>query len=209
MVSCILFAVVPAALFATENSGAMLYSNGTTWLNGNRIPKSSAVFSGDLVQTKADSVANINAAGSSILIFSDSLVEFHGSSIKVEHGAVTVSTLKGLATRAGDLSVTPASSDWTEFEVKESDGMVRIIARKGDLLIADETGTTTLPQGKQITRDYSESHKKKKRGGGAVPAAKGPVIDSAALVTGGAVGGGLTTWVLMQGDDPVSPSKFK
>jgi hypothetical protein len=87
--------------------------------------------------------------------------------------------------------------------------MVRIIARKGDLLIADETGTTTLPQGKQITRDYSESHKKKKRGGGAVPAAKGPVIDSAALVTGGAVGGGLTTWVLMQGDDPVSPSKFK
>lgn len=205
-----MIAVVPAALFATDTSAAMLYSNGTTWLNGNRVPKSSAVFSGDLVQTKADSVANINAAGSSIVILSDSLVEFHGSSIKVERGAVTVSTLRGLATRAGDLSVTPASSDWTEFELKDSDGIVHITARKGDLLIADETGTTTLPQGMQITRDTSESHRKKKPGGGAVPAAKGPILDSStALIIGSAAVGGLTTWVLMQGDDPVSPSKFK
>ncbi|PYX12104.1 MAG: hypothetical protein DMG84_22485, partial [Acidobacteria bacterium] len=35
------------------------------WLNGDSVPRTSAVFSGDLVQTKADAVVHINATGSS------------------------------------------------------------------------------------------------------------------------------------------------
>ena len=210
VMSGILIAVVPAALFATDISAAMLYSNGTTWLNGSRIPKSSAIFSGDLVQTKSDSIANINAAGSSVLVFSDSLIQFQGNSVKLEHGAVTISTSKSLATHAGDISVTPASNDRTEFEVKDSDGAVHISAHKGDLLIADATTTTTLPQGQQITRGHSTAQRKKKPAGGAIPAAKGPIMDSTtAIIVGGSAVGGLTSWVLMQGDDPASPSQFK
>jgi hypothetical protein len=52
----------------------------------------SAIFSGDLVQTTKDSVANINATGSTVLVLNDSLVQYEGSKVKLEHGGISVST---------------------------------------------------------------------------------------------------------------------
>src|SRR6266849_5943627 len=138
MVSCVLALLFPVSMFAADSGAAMLYTNGNAWVNGAHVPRSSsAIFSGDLLQTRSDSVANINAPGSSITVLSDSLVEFEGSGVKIEHGAVTVSTSKGVATTAGDVKVSPVSSAWTEFNVTEADGTVRIAARKGDLTIFD------------------------------------------------------------------------
>jgi hypothetical protein len=73
-----LAAAFPAAVIAADSGAAMLYTNGTTWLNGGGVPKSSAIFSGDMVQTKADSLANLNAAGSSVIVHSDSLIQISG-----------------------------------------------------------------------------------------------------------------------------------
>ena len=67
--------------------------------------------------------------------------------VKLEHGGISVSTSKSLATRAGGATLSPASGVWTEFEVKDVDGRVRIAARKGDLTISDDRGTTTLAEG--------------------------------------------------------------
>ena len=74
---------------------------------------------------------------------------------------MTVSTSKSLATRAGAVTVSSASSAWTEFEVRDVDGKVRIMARKGDLAVSDDKGSTTLAQGQETTRD-EESEKNKK-----------------------------------------------
>ncbi|MGB6803834.1 MAG: hypothetical protein WBE31_16335, partial [Candidatus Sulfotelmatobacter sp.] len=119
LVSCVLLLIVPASLFAADQPSAMLYSHGTALLNGDSIPRSSAIFSGDLVQTNADSVANINATGSTVLVLNDSLVQYEGSTVKLEHGGVTISTSKLLATRAGAVTVSPAAGVWTEFEVRD------------------------------------------------------------------------------------------
>ena len=214
ILSCMMVVICPAALLAADQPAAMLYSHGTALLNGNSIARSSAIFSGDLVQTNADSVANINATGSAVLVLNDSLVQFEGSTVKLEHGGVTISTSKLLATRAGDVTVSPAASVWTDFEVRDVDGTVQIAARKGDLTISDDTGTTTLAQGQQTTRDDSqpqnEDKKKKKRRAatGAHPAAGGGILDSpVAIGIGGAAIVGVTAWVLIQGDNPASPSK--
>ncbi len=86
MVSCVLLLIVPASLFAADSGAAMLYADGAAWLNGSHVPKSSAIFAGDLVQTRSDSAANIHAPGSSITVLGDSLVQFEGASLKVEHG---------------------------------------------------------------------------------------------------------------------------
>src|SRR6266436_1484612 len=100
--SCILMFLLPASMFAADTSAAMLYTNGTAWINGGTVPKSSAIFSGDLVQTKADSVASIKAPGTSVLVSSDSLVQFQGDSVKLEHGGMNVGTSKsGLPAPAG------------------------------------------------------------------------------------------------------------
>jgi hypothetical protein len=116
--------------------------------------------------------------------------------------------------------VSPTAGVWTEFEVRDVDGTVKIAARKGDLTISDDTGTTTLAQGQETTRDESQSQddsqarkgKKKKKGAGpapaAAPGAAGGVLNSpiAIGIAGGIALGG-TAWVLSHGDDPVSPAK--
>jgi len=209
----ILILIVPASMFAADSGSAMLYARGTAWLNGSSVPKTSVVFPGDLVQTKPDSVANINAAGSSVIILPDSLVKFEGAAVSIEHGSVTVATSKGMTTRAGDVTVSPASNALTEFDVSDLNGTVQIVARKGDLSVSDGSQTSTLAQGEQTTRDDSQSDqdrkKKKRRGGGAAPpAAGGGILDSpVAIGVGAAAVGGLITWVLLQDDEPASPSK--
>jgi hypothetical protein len=211
MVSCVLLLIVPASLFAADSGAAMLYADGAAWLNGSHVPKSSAIFAGDLVQTRSDSAANIHAPGSSITILGDSLVQFEGTSLKVEHGGVSVSTSKGIATSAGDVRVSPVSNAWTEFNVTDIDGTVRIAARKGDLTITDDNGTVTLAQGQETTRDeqsdQKDKKKDKKRGVGAAPAAGGGVLNSTIAVgVGAAAVGGITAWVLLHSDNPVSPA---
>jgi hypothetical protein len=213
MVSCVLLLVFPASLFAADSGAAMLYTTGAAWVNGGHVPNASAIFAGDLVQTRSDAAANINAPGSSITVLGDSLVQFDGASLKVEHGGVAISTSKGVAASAGDVKVAPASNGWTEFNMTDVDGTVKIAARKGDLNITDDNGTTTLAQGQETTRDeqsdQSDSNKKKskKRGTGAAPAAGGGILDSPlAIGIGGAAIVGVTAWVLIRNDNPVSPS---
>jgi hypothetical protein len=215
MLSCMMVIILPAALLAADLPGAMLYSHGTALLNGNTIARSSAIFSGDLVQTGADSVANINATGSSVLVLNDSLVQYEGSALKLEHGAVTISTSKLLATRAGAVTVAPAAGVWTEFDVRDVDGRVEIVARKGNLTISDDTGTSTLAEGQQTTRDDSQSqsgNRKRKNGlaEAAAPGAAGAIFDSPITIgIAGALAAGGTIWVLTRNDDALSPAKPK
>ncbi len=212
MVSCVLLLIVPASLYAADSGAAMLYANGAAWLNGSHVPNSSAIFAGDLVQTRSDSAANIHAPGSSITVLGDSLVKFEGASLNVEHGGVSVSTSKSVAAVAGDVRVAPVSNAWTEFNVTDIDGTVRIAARKGDLTVTDDNGTVTLAQGQETTRDEQSDQgdkkkKDKKRGTGAVPAAGGGVLNSPIAIGAGAAAiGGVTIWVLTRSSNPVSPA---
>src|SRR6202008_439092 len=108
MVSCVLTVLFPFSLFAADSNAAMLYTSGPAWINGAHVPRPSlAIFSGDLLQTRSDSVAHINGSGSSVTVLGDSLVQFEGSSVRINHGGVAVSTSKQLATTAGDVKVTP------------------------------------------------------------------------------------------------------
>jgi hypothetical protein len=199
--------VFPASMFAADTNAAMLYARGNAWLNGSAVPHTSAIFPGDLVQTKPDALASINAPGCSVIVLSDSLIKFEGDTISLEHGRVSVATSRKMAARTGDVTVAPASNDWTEFDVIQASGEVQIAARKGDLSITDGDETTTLPQGQQTTRTESEEpkKKKKKRAAGAIPAGGGALLDSVlAVYTGLTVAGGILIWVLLQGDEPMS-----
>jgi hypothetical protein len=220
LVCCVLVIAFPALMSAADNNAAMLYTNGTAWVNGAHVPRaSSSIFSGDLLQTRSDSVANINSPGSTITVFSDSLVQFEGSSLRIDHGGVTIATSKGVGTTVGDVRVLPLGNSWTEFNVIDVDGTVRIAARKGDLTVSDGTGTVTLAQGQETTREESSSQsdkdqpdkgkkKNKKRAAGAAPAATGGALNSPVAV---GIGAGaivaVTAWVLVKNDEPVSPSK--
>jgi hypothetical protein len=187
-----------------ENDVAVVQASRTAWLNGSVIPQLSAIFPGDIVQTKAD-LADIDAFGSKVRIWKDSLLTYRANAVELERGGVSVITSKAMGTQIEGLAVRPAALAWTEFQVTNSDGAVHIVATRGDLLVADESGTTTLNAGQETTREVSEK-KSKKRSAGAIPAAQGSVMDSkAAIIGAGIVVGGVTTWVLCRSDDPISP----
>jgi hypothetical protein len=199
-------------MLAGETASAMLYTNGSAWLNGSEVPKSAAVFSGDMLQTRPDSTASIQSSGSNVMVLADSLVKFEGPAVELEHGAVRVTTSRGLAARAGDVTVKPAANTWTEFQVTDVDGRVQIAANKGDVTVQDDKGTTTVTQGQQTTRDdTTDTEKKKKkhrrRGAGAATAAGGGIMSSTPVVYGGlAAVGGAAIWIWTRSEPPVSPA---
>ena len=211
-VCCLLAILFPAqVMLAGETASAMLYTNGAAWLNGSEVPKSAAVFSGDMLQTRPDSTASIQSNGSNVMVLADSLVKFEGPAVELEHGSVRVTTSRGLAARAGDVTVKPASNSWTEFQVTDVDGRVQIAANKGDLTVQDDKGTTPVTQGQQTTRDdTTDTEKKKKkhrRGAGAATAAGGGIMSSTPVVYGGlAAVGAVGVWVWLRQEPPVSPA---
>src|SRR5271170_6321685 len=183
-VCCLLAILFPAqVMLGGETASAMLYTNGSALVNGSEVPRSAAMFSGDLLETRPDSTASIQTNGSSIMVLADSLVKFEIPAIELEHGSVRVTTSRGLAARAGDVTVKPVSNTWTEFQVTDVDGRVQIAANKGDVTVQDDKGTTTtVTQGQETTRDDTtdaeKKKKKKRRAAGAMTAASGGIMSS-------------------------------
>src|SRR6202035_5087870 len=128
-----MLAITPATLLAADSGAGMVYGvgEGTVWLNGARVPHSSAVVPGDLIQTDPDSAATLDADGSGLIIPQDSLVKFEKNAVSLEHGGVSVATSQRMIARAGGVTVTPVANTWTEFEVTDKDGAVHVVASKG------------------------------------------------------------------------------
>lgn len=199
---------LPLTTFAADGGAGILHTSGATWINGAAVPKSSAVFTGDLVQTQPGALASINSPGSNVMLFADSLLKYGAKDIELQHGSVAVVTSNSLSTRVGEITVTPATKDRTEFRVTEENGTVQIVAQRGDVQVNDGSQTSTVSQGQQTTRSTqsAEIKKRRRRGGAAVPAASGSILNSTvAVYTGAAVVGGVTAWVLLQDGKPISP----
>jgi hypothetical protein len=204
-----MIATFPAMLWAAESGGAMLYGKGTVWLNNGSLPRSSAIFPGDLIRTEREAVANINATHASVIIQTDSLVKYEGSAVSLEHGSVRVNASGAMAVRAVAVTVAPVSNAWTEFEVTDVDGTVQIFARKGSVNIGCGKETVTLPEGQQATREESGKCSQKKVG--AYPPAAGDILANRYMLLGGGGVPACIFWlcVLSPGlpSEPMSPSK--
>ena len=105
--------------------------------------------------------------------------------LDLDHGDVVVSTSKGLALKADEVTIAPAMGEQAKFEVAENQDTVVIAARKGDLTVTDDQGTSTVQEGEQTTKN------RRKKAGGAVPAASGaPIVGQDGCYFGGGGGGG-------------------
>jgi hypothetical protein len=204
-----MIAVTPGALLAADAGGAMLHGNGPVWLNGKPISSSSAVFPGDLIQTKPESLATLDATGSSIVVFPNSLVKFGANSVALEHGVVSVGTSQGMVAQASTVTVTPASNKWTEFEVADGDGTIQVLARKGDVSVNCGKNTVSLSAGDEVTPDDSGQCTKRKRGGGAPNSAHRSIFTDPYFQAGALVGGGVIVCLLLCESSKPSISQWK
>jgi len=209
IVSGCLILLSPGLLLAQDGGAAVIYATGSVYLNGALLSNSSAVTVGDVIQTRDNGVANINAPGATVVVESNTILRFQSGGFALDRGSVSIATGKGLSVFARDLKITPVSSDWTEFYVTRASGSIQILARKNNVTVNCGTNSsTTVRQGQQISRDDSgDCGLLAKRGVGAPTAASGPVLDSAWAEYGAlGAGGALLGWVLLHKDNPVSPS---
>jgi hypothetical protein len=201
----ILIAMTPASLIAAdaESGAAMLYGKGTVWLNGSLLPRSSAVFPGDLIQTQPESLATLDASGSGVIVFPDSLVKFEGNAVSLVRGSVSVATSKGMAALARAVTVTPASNTWTEFEVADTNETVQVFANKGNVNVNCGMGSVNLSEGEQATPDKSGNCNKRKRKPGTPVPGNGGILTNP-FVLGGALvtGGGIVCLLLCKSSEP-------
>ena len=194
-----MIAVTPAALVAADSGAAMLYGRGggAVWLNGRPLPRSSAVFPGDLIQTQPESLATLDASGSGVIVLPDSLIKFEGNAVSLEHGGISVATSRGMVAFAREVTVTPASNTWTEFEVVDASGTVQVVASKGDVKVNCGKGTATLSEGEQATRDQSGNCKKRRKGGAPPLPGNGSILTDPHVLAGALIGGGAIVCLLL------------
>src|SRR5271157_449588 len=85
--------IVPLSLLG-QTPSAILHTQGGVWVNGYEAQDSSAVFTGDLVETRPGFSATLTVEGSTILIQAESVAKFQDDVLILDHGSVSVGTSK-------------------------------------------------------------------------------------------------------------------
>jgi hypothetical protein len=208
--------ILPATLYSQNPDAAMLHAATGVQLNGNAAPASSAIFPDDLVQTPKNAAAKIDAAGSTAVVAPDTLVQFEGNQLFLEHGTVQVTTSTQMTVRVGCITAIPVIAGWTQYDVTDVDGKVTIAARKNDVNVETrKSGATpeaesarsekaTVKEGEQATRP-------EKCGAAIRPpdyvTGKAAFLNTWEAVTAGLIVTGVIACLgLCHSDDPMSPS---
>lgn len=126
---------ISLGVYAADSAG-MLYAKGSVIVDGNPVKDSTAVLPGNLIETKADSEANLTVAGSTVTLRPETLVKFAGADIYLDHGAVNVGTSTQLRVHVKCVQAQPASTTWSQFDVADVQGTLQIVARKGGIGIS-------------------------------------------------------------------------
>jgi hypothetical protein len=206
----------PLSLLAADTGVAVVHTKGGVWVNGTEVADSTAVFPGDLLETKPGSVANLDSEGSSVLIQPESVVKFQGNSLSLEHGSVSVGTATSMSVHVKCIKVEPVSNQRTQYDVADVSGAVQVAAHKNDVNITQggapgkampensSSQSALVHEGQQATRDEAAACGATPRPGEAGHSLNTKWIE----IGGGAVGGGLILCLLLcKGSNPVSPSQ--
>jgi len=202
--------LVPLSLLG-QTPSAILHTQGGVWVNGFEATDSSAIFAGDLLETKPGFSATLNLEGSTIQIQAETVGKFQDDLFALDHGSVTVGTSKIYKVRVRCITIVPVSNQWTQYDVTDVNGNVQVAAHKSDVRIeheskdkkpspdAQESGGTIVHEGEQ--KSYNESEVC-----GAPPEVThaGTSINMK-WIAAGAGGAGILIWLLVHGGGGKSP----
>src|SRR5215472_9344176 len=164
--------ILPSSIAAQsmpeQSASAILHTDGGVWVNGYEAHDSSAIFPGDLVETKPNASANLVLDGSTVLLAPETVGKFQGDSFELDHGVVSVVTTKSFKVHVNCIRVVPAANEWTQYVVSDLNGSVQVSAKKLDVTVMHEQGvgkptvegagsqSDTVHEGEQKTFDESE-----------------------------------------------------
>ena len=216
-----MIAILPVSLWADDGvSAAMLRSNGIgVFVNKNPASPSNALFSDDLIETQKTAIARIETSGSTADINPESMVQFEGNELVLDHGSVSVNTARGLRVRVGCITVTPANdAQWTHYDVLDVDGKVTVSALKNDVNIDARSSSAQQArqsaQNNRVTvREGEQKSREEKCGAAVIKATPSHLAGLGALMNSpyvqlpaAGVIIGLTCWAVCNSGNPLSPS---
>jgi hypothetical protein len=197
-----------------QTGGAILHAQGGVWINGYEARDSSAVFPGDLLETKPGAAANLNLDGSTVLIQPESVVKLQTNLLELDHGSVSVGTSKSFKVRVHCMTVVPVLNEWTQYEVNNLNGNVQVAARKDDVYVerkrddkkpsieSETSHGTTVHETEQKSFNESEIC-----GAPAQPVGPTSGLNPKWIAVGGAAGTGILVCILVcGGKKPISSS---
>lgn len=212
-----IIAILPVSLMGDETGSAMLRSNGGVLVNKNPAPASAALFRDDLIETQKNVVARIEAAGSTADINPETMLQFEGDTLVLDHGSLSVNTSRVLRVRVGCVTVTPVNEDWTHYDVTDVDGKVTVSALKNDVYIDSRSAKPQAAKqptrsDRTIVKEGEQKSREEKCGAAIVQqphyAGIGAILNSPwAVGAGGLAIVAITCFALCQNDNPVSPAK--
>lgn len=207
--------ILPVSLVAQDTGAAMLRTDGTTQVNDKNAPLSSAIFPNDLIQTPKAVGARIEAVGSFADINPETLVQFEGDELVLDHGSVAVNTSRLLRVRVGCVTVTPVNPEWTNYTVTDRDGKVTVSALKNDVYIDARSKNFEQMEKKHsertIVREGEQKSRSEKCGAADIKPPDyvegiGALFNSPRAIAAGVGIIILTCLAICHNEDPVSPS---
>ncbi len=140
----------PLTLLAAPAQGTV-QAQGTVRVNGSNVPSSTTVFSGDKVETLANSTATISAQGTMIQLDPNSSAIFSDKALDLGCGSALVTTSSGAVVRVAGITVTPSGQGPAKFRVSQGGGTLKISVEQGSAVVDDGT-KHALSAGQSLTR---------------------------------------------------------
>lgn len=203
--------IVPQSLLSQEAT-AILHTQGQVLVNGNEPRDSSAVFAGDLLETRPESTAELTLNGSTVLIAPESVAKFQNDFLELDHGSVSVGTSKSFQVHVNCIKVIPVLSEWTQYVVTDLNRNVQVAAHKDDVNVEHEIGQCkAAPHGETSQRasvhegqenSYDETEL---CGAPAGPTGASSGVSPKWIAAGAAAGGGILILLLLHGSGSKSP----
>ncbi len=145
----------PASVVLADSQAAMVMVSGIAALNGTAMGGTTSIFSGDLLETGANSAITINTKGSTILIGANSRVHYFGNSVDLHSGSTQVNTSQKLQVQTETIKIEPNSTS-AKFLVNRAPHTVVISALEKDLRVDNNGDTRVVPAGTTVTLEEKD-----------------------------------------------------
>lgn len=195
-----------------QTGAAVLRTQGGVWVNGYEAQDYSAVFPGDLLETKVGSPASLNMDGSTVLIQPESVAKLQNNLLELDHGSVSVGTSKSFKVRVNCITVVPVLNAWTQYDVTNLNRTIQVAARKNDVNVEREMDHRTPSPQTEASRGSTVHEAEQKGfdeseicGPPARPAGAGTSVNPKWIAVG-AAGVGVLVCVLLCRGTPTKPS---
>lgn len=220
-----MLAVLPPSLLGQTELGqgtdtgtpAILHTQGGVWVNGYEARDSSAVFPGDIIETKKGFSGSLSMDGASVILAPESVGKLGANFLELDHGSVSVGTSKRFEVHIDCMRVVPVIAEWTQYEVSDVNRTIQVAARKDDVNVnhggtRKTAGTTESEQRASVHEGEQHNYDESELCGAPPAPTQAAGINAKWIAIGGAgVGGAVLCALLCRGSSsskPASPSSF-